>query len=284
MGFELRREPKVEAADDFAKRMKKVHEETASALERAANEMKKYADRNKTDAPEYKEGDLVWLEASDIKQNRPSKKLSDKRLGPYKIVRQLNRNAYALELPANFRIHNSFHVSKLHRYNRPTIPNQKPTPPLPVEVEGEEEYEIEKILDSRMRGGKLEYLIRWEGYTKDEDTWEPAGNAKHSPDAIADFHRQHPGAPRKLTVTTLGALYFRPRETFTDAELTRKEYERTKHIPTGRIGRRPYAPNYSESREDKAYQEAETDDFDDEEVHEDPDKTPRQGCRGLEGG
>jgi hypothetical protein len=137
-----------------------------------------------------------------------------------------------------------------------------------------------------MRGGKLEYLIRWEGYTKNEDTWEPASNTKHSLDAIADFHRQHPGAPRKLSAMTLGALCFQPMETFTDAELTRREYERTKHIPTGQIGRRrPYTPSYTDSSKDAAHEETEADDFDNEEMHEeDLDKTPHQGCRELEGG
>ena len=49
-------------------------------------------------------------------------------------------------------------------------------PPLPTEVDGLPEFEVNKILDSKFRRRKLFYLVDWVGYTHSEQTWEPAAN------------------------------------------------------------------------------------------------------------
>ena len=73
-------------------------------------------------------------------------------------------------------------------------------PPEPVTVEGEEEYEIDHIRDSKMFGRPLKYLVRWTGYGEGEDTWEPAKNLAYAPEKIEEFHSKNPGAPRKIAV------------------------------------------------------------------------------------
>jgi len=55
--------------------------------------------------------------------------------------------------------------------------------------EPEEEYTVEKILDKRIRGGKTEYLIKWEGYPDSENTWEPEDNLD-CPDLISGFEEK----------------------------------------------------------------------------------------------
>jgi len=40
----------------------------------------------------------------------------------------------------------------------------------------EEEYEVEEIVEKRMKKGKAEYLIKWKGWSHDDDTWEPRSN------------------------------------------------------------------------------------------------------------
>jgi hypothetical protein len=85
-------------------------------------------------------------------------------------------------------------------------------PPPPVEIEGELEYEVEQILDSQLFRGKLQYLVKWVGYTEEHNTWEPAENLQHTQEAIDIFHRLHPSAPRRIRAM----LPFRPIENFTD--------------------------------------------------------------------
>jgi hypothetical protein len=73
-----------------------------------------------------------------------------------------------------------------------------PTPP-PVEIEGEQEYFIERIKDSQMnkRCRRLEYLIRWVGY--DEPTWEPASEFKDTT-VVVDFRTRYPNKPQDQTL------------------------------------------------------------------------------------
>ncbi|KAM8972631.1 olfactory receptor 1468-like [Pelodytes ibericus] len=71
--------------------------------------------------------------------------------------------------------------------------SQQPPPPA-ISVLGTDEFEVEEILDSRIRYGRLEYLIHWKVYGPEEMTWEPETNI-HAPIKIRAFHRAHPGRP-----------------------------------------------------------------------------------------
>ena len=74
------------------------------------------------------------------------------------LIRQkgiISSNAIELDLPSSIRIHPVVNVSRIRRY-RDQVRGQKVTPPPPVEIQGEMEYEVEKILSKRKRYGKIE--------------------------------------------------------------------------------------------------------------------------------
>ena len=98
-------------------------------------------------------------------------------------------------------VHLVFHVSQLEPAIPNTIPNCMQPPPPPVEIEGEPEYKIAEILDSKInwhcRNCKLLYLVRWLGYEgMDEETsWLLATELGHAFDLVSDFHSCYPTKP-----------------------------------------------------------------------------------------
>ena len=96
--------------------------------------------------------------------------------------------AYRLELPPNWRIHDVFHASLLTPYHETTAHGPNFTRPPPDLIDGEEEYEVERIVAHRQfgRSKRLQYLIKWKGYPESDNTWEPADQV-HAPELIKHY-------------------------------------------------------------------------------------------------
>ena len=71
------------------------------------------------------------------------------------------------------RLHPIFNVIKLTPAPTDPIQGCHPIPPLPPEIiDREEDWVVEEILDSKMINRKLKYLIKWEGYGIEHNSWE----------------------------------------------------------------------------------------------------------------
>jgi hypothetical protein len=138
------------------------------------------------------------------------------------IEKKVGNLAYRLKLPHQMKVHPVFHVNLLKPHKPDTIPGREPPEPPPIETEeGEEEWEVDKVLDSRLYGRwkKLQYLVSWKGYAASHNSWEPVENVENAPEPIAKFHRKNPGAPRKLAATLFATLPWTRLENFTDVPL-----------------------------------------------------------------
>jgi hypothetical protein len=154
------------------------------------------------DVPEFKPGDKVWLDAKNIKQSRPMQKLSDRRLGPFEVLEKVGVVDYKLKLPDQYKIHPVFHVELLTRHQSSQLVERKEAErPPPDIVDQIPEYEVEEILHSRMRRGRLQVLVRWRGYPLEEATWEPIENVKNAPDELAEFYRKNPNAVKDTHIS-----------------------------------------------------------------------------------
>jgi transposase InsO family protein len=181
---------------DMAKKMKEVFEFTRRKLAMTQESQKKHADKKRVAAPDYKEGDFVWLSTRNIRTTRPSKKLDWKMIGPYKVKKVLGASCQ-LELPSSMTIHDTFHTSLLRKASDDPLPGQIADPPPPIVIDQEEEFELDDVLDSRRvgRNKKLQYKVSWKGYPPDP-TWYPAENFENSKEVVADFHGKFPTKPR----------------------------------------------------------------------------------------
>ena len=102
----------MESATEFVERMKKVHKEAEAALRKTQEEMKWYADRGRKETEKWKKGDRVLLSTKNLVfKERPSKKLTERYMGPYAIEEVVSSNTVKLQLPSSMRIHLVVNVS-----------------------------------------------------------------------------------------------------------------------------------------------------------------------------
>ena len=109
-------------------------------------------------------------------------------VGPFQVVKVVSPIAYTLDLPSNWRIHPTFHVEKLKKYERSEeFQRTVVSPPAAIEIDGQQEYEVEAIIRHRGTGNRRQYLVAWKGYELHEATWEPEANLSNCQDLLAEY-------------------------------------------------------------------------------------------------
>jgi len=107
--------------------------------------------------------------------------------------------AYHLKLPHWMKqLHPVFNVVKLTPALDDPIPGRKLTDHLlPIIIDGELEWEVKEILDSRWHQRRFQYLVKWKGYGHEHNSWESAPKV-FALELIAEFHHKYSGAPRHI--------------------------------------------------------------------------------------
>ncbi|KAM4015438.1 LOW QUALITY PROTEIN: carotenoid-cleaving dioxygenase, mitochondrial-like [Anomaloglossus baeobatrachus] len=159
------------ADDAFTFPMKKLHS-TFKNLGSAQERYKKAADKFSKPAPAFKVGDLVWLSTRNLKLRIPSSKLGQKYVGPYKITK-------IAAVPNTF-------------------PGRSASPPDPVLTDGQEQFVVEKILDSSASESCCSLPLAWSP--------EVCGGTTFLPSSVLDPwnscpHRNPSALPWTLTST-----------------------------------------------------------------------------------
>ena len=185
-----------ERARDITARMEEILGVARKALQETREAMATSANKKRKEV-EYKPGDMVFLSSKNIKTARPSKKLDDKMLGPFKVLEAVG-SSYRLQLPMTMKVHDVFHASLMRKAAEDPLAGQKNPPPPPVVVDDEEEWELEDIEDSRLSGRnkRLQYRVKWKGIDRDLEWYNAdGGEFDNCRDLVEDFHARHPDKP-----------------------------------------------------------------------------------------
>ncbi|QRW18360.1 Retrotransposable element Tf2 protein [Rhizoctonia solani] len=156
----------IPEANDLAVTMEEQWKEVKAALRQSKLRM---VARESGNPLEFEIGEEAWLDAKNVNLKTLSLKLTEQRLGPFRVIKKILDCAYRLELPPTMRIHNVFYVgllSKVKQDDRRTFENCPP----PVTVDGEEEYKVEGITDAKECNRKWFFQVKWKGYGPKENT------------------------------------------------------------------------------------------------------------------
>jgi hypothetical protein len=164
----------------------------------AIQALNRTANKNPTPDAKWKQGQMVWLEAKNLSLPYGTVKLAPRRHRPFQITKVMSPVAYQLELPIQWNIHPVFHASLLTPYIETNNHGPNFSRPPPDITIGENEYEVETIRSHRYFGKqkKLQYLLKWKGYPKSDNTWEPA-NQVHAPQLVKQYHARRPSTTIK---------------------------------------------------------------------------------------
>ena len=206
--------------------MRTIWEEARTKLVLEQAKQKKYADERRRDV-KYAVGDKAMLSTENLKTT--DGKLTDKYLGPY-VVKEVREGGTSVRLALDGqlgKVHDVFHVSQL----KPALESElswpgrdQPERTVPDIIDGEAEWEVEAILDKRVRkkkvtwkeaaqptsevtrGGRVsmkrvqppdvtrwkmvpvtEYKVKWKGWDEADSTWMEASELPHATEAIAEY-------------------------------------------------------------------------------------------------
>jgi hypothetical protein len=184
-----------EGLPDVRNRIRELeaHREAArDAIKRSADRQAYQFDKGRR-APKLSIGDEVLINPHSlelINEKGASRKLMQRKIGPFEVIDIISPTAYKLRLPDSFRGHNVFnlqHLAKYHRSSdkgRPNLANPRDILP------STEEYEVDQIVGERKRNGKLLYRIRWKGYDAEDDTWQTARDIRNAPELLKRWRQR----------------------------------------------------------------------------------------------
>jgi len=205
MQLQVENNAQITEADLFVTDLRLVHDDLKRAIEDTQHHYQIPADKRRTPVPKIEVGDHMFILARFIKSTRPTRKLSEKYLGPFEVIGKPGTHSYLIKLPNHLRtIHPVFYVSQIEPAPLSNIPNCVNPPPPLIEIDGNLEFEVVHILDSkldRQRRDPLLYLVQWSGYedTPDEYSWTPASNLENAAELVSEFHSLYPGKPGPCT-------------------------------------------------------------------------------------
>lgn len=182
-------------AKEFTDNLKMHRDDARLALAKAQDEQTKYFNKGRRPVPNLKPGSralvnphsLEWVESKG-----GGKKLTERWIGPFEVMQQINPNTYRLRMGDNYKGFPVFNFDHLKPYTESDTDFGERTLVPDSELRGlaSEEYDLESIIGHRRKGKSksLEYLVRWEGYGPQFDMWRTPLDLKNAPDLMREYN------------------------------------------------------------------------------------------------
>jgi hypothetical protein len=113
--------------------------------------------------------------------------------GSYEVLEKVG-NSYKVKLLETVKVHLVFSLDRLRKALDDPLPRQKNEPSLLIQVNGDEEWEVDEILASKLVQKSLQYRVSWKGYNPNPN-WYPAWNFVGCPQKLREFHDNYPNQP-----------------------------------------------------------------------------------------
>ena len=199
---------KLKSADELSAELRELMIVCRENLHHA-QELQKRAHDKGVKPRSYAPGDKVWLNSKYIK-TKQNQKLEAKFFGPFRVLHLDEKQAYKLELPRKWRIHDIFHVSLLEQDTTKKGRVDKEVRQMEFDADDDEsgEYKVEAIWDSAVYARESEsghlpgfyYLVSWKRYPEEENTWKPVSAVQHLRKLISSFHKDYPDKPTAISL------------------------------------------------------------------------------------
>jgi hypothetical protein len=170
-------------AKDFLLERQQMLAQLKENLSQAQAKMKKYVDLKRTER-KLDVGDMVYIKMQPYRMDafgiRQSIKVTSKFYGPFRVLEQIGKLAYKLQLPEGVKIHPVFHVSQLKKH---LGANVIPEPGIPlITADGRIKMAPAKVLQTRSlpRNGVLvtQWLVEWANLPATDASWDDANFIK----------------------------------------------------------------------------------------------------------
>ena len=105
----------------------------------------------------------MYVSRKGWQTERPIVKLDYQAAGPFKILEKVGYS-FRLQLPKHIKIHDVIHADRLRKASMNPLEGQEEDPQPPMEIDGQQEWEVRRIVASRIWRGKLQYRAEWKNF------------------------------------------------------------------------------------------------------------------------
>lgn len=146
----------------------------------------------------FEPGQLVLIKPKSlelVEAKGEGLKLVQRAVGPFPVQERVSDATYRIDLPDTFPMSNVIHIDHLHKYEASPeeFGERAALRPPRWHLDASQEYQVERLVAHRnnQTRGQVEYLVRWEGFGPEHDSWLTARELRNAPARLIDYKRHH---------------------------------------------------------------------------------------------